>query len=319
MQIQSLRFGLVAAFCVASTVSPGSMAQPAEGDLETPAPDESGTDPADSTEGVVDESPESGDSGGAAEAEFPVEEEPQSDSVYAGGVTTEQPDLESPIDDPMEMEAHGDVSDPDAVFRAFSIYAKDQKARRIAGSLGGVAIGGTTIALGAILHETVDANPEPWFIIGGVTAGLSLIGLFMPSPAEQLAHQYRADQLGHSAEEAEMFERKWEAAAGRAKSARIVGGVINLVLGAGATGAGIAILSGAGNLDDTGRGTWGSVLIAAGAGVMTAGVTSFIIKSPVETSYNGYMASQPGGNPDGFEVSFGAGPSGVGLSMSRAF
>jgi F0F1-type ATP synthase assembly protein I len=227
------------------------------------------------------------------------------DGAFAGGV-------EAPAED--------DCDDPDAVFRAFSLQAEDQKARRIGGAVSGILVGGTTIGLGAILNETINADAEPWYIVGGVLAGVSAVGLIRPSKAEQLAQQFHAASPGHTAEEAASFERRWEAEAEHAKKARMIGAVLNMVLGAGSAGMGIAIVSGAGDMTDDDRGTWGSIAVASGAGLITSGAVSLVVKSPLESSFDEYMAANGRTRGTlGVTASVGAGPTGFALTMSGSF
>lgn len=260
-----------------------------------------------------------------ASAEFAQLEEPASSGI-------------SEVEVPPQVTEEGDANrlklgeatppterrdDPDSVFRQFSVYAKHQKARRIAGAVGGMVVGGATIGIGAVLQSSVNVDPQPWYFVGGIVIGLSAVGLLIPSPAETMARSGRVDESGHSHEEAEAFEAKWASAADRARRNRIVGGIVNLAIGAGAAGAGLAIVSGAGNMNDDARAPWGSVLIGLGAGVMGSGVVSFFYKTPLETSFDQYRAGQSptetGSAPPALSVSLSALPTGTGLQMTGNF
>lgn len=287
---------------VAFSLSSVAFAQEA---AEPGASDESG--PSDAADEAADPTAEEGGDG-VSDVDVPAEATAEEGSMFG---------YEMSDDSPAPQTAAAD--DPDRVFRAFSVYAEDQKRRRIAGAAGGVIIGGTTIAVGAVLKSTVDADPKPWYIVGGVVAGFSVLGLVMPSPAEQMAQHYRVDHPGHSMEDAARFEAKWASAAQRAKTGRALSGVINLVLGAGAAGAGGAIVGGAGTMSDNSRGTWGSILIATGAGFVAGGVTSFIVKSPVEISYEEYVAASSGASSSDQGIAVSLGLNGLGIGMTGSF
>lgn len=181
-----------------------------------------------------------------------------------------------------------------------------------------MAAGGTTMIVGSVLAQRANASAEPWLILGGVTAGIGLMSLVFPSGAESIRAEFRTNIPGHSAREAELFERAWVAAASRARSQRHFNAVFNFVLGAAGIGVGAAILSGSINMSDDERSVWGAVLVGSGAGLGIAGVTSLFVASPLEAAYAQYVGTKPGGvNP--YALGAHAVPGGMTLELKGAF
>lgn len=272
----------------ATTASTGSLPPAEDGTLEAPAESEPGDPPPDSTA----EAPEAAAVPPAptAAAEVPCEESP------------------APLS---SVEA-----DPDAVFRAYAAMAKQERRRRYAGAVAGVAGGGAAIAVGAILKSEEDINPGPFYVIGGLAAGFSLLGAIIPSPIEIQAKKLGAEEPGHTADEARALVRSWERAADDARRWRIRSSIGGLVVGAAATGVGIAFLSGATDLSRDDRVLWGSVLLGSGVALLGGSGASLFIESPVEQSYHFFEASQP---KPGKNVAVGIRPFGLGLAAGGTF
>jgi len=217
-------------------------------------------------------------------------------------------DVPPPVD---EVGEPPEAADSDAVFRAFRVYAASERDKRLVGAVAGVAAGVTTMVLGATIAEPTGTDPEVWYVVGGITAGVSLLGLLLPSPAEAMARSFRVKEPGHTPTEARALEIRWNDYALAAKRRRVTGGAVSLVVSAVAIGGGIAIATGAGDFTDNDRYFWSTFLIATGAGLGVGGVASLFVKSPAERSYEAYRAVRPEtarlsplllGGPGGFLV-----------------
>lgn len=227
---------------------------------------------------------------------------------------------------PLPSPAAGDANPPpsplasqdhEAVFRAFAVFAKSERDLRIVGTVAGVSAGLTTIALGALIAEPTGTDADVWYVIGGVTAGLSLLGLVMPSPAESLARSFRAYEPTHSASEARSLEIRWNDLALAAKRRRITGGAVSVVVSLVFVGSGIAIATGAGDFSDDDRLFWGTFLVATGATVGVSAAANLFVKSPAERSLEAYRAVRP--EPVALVPLLVAGPGGVLVGAQGTF
>ena len=207
--------------------------------------------------------------------------------------------------------------DNDAVFRAFAVLAAAERDKRIVGAVAGAVAGVTTIVLGATIAEPTGTDADVWYVFGGVTAGLSLIGLLLPSPAEGLARSYRVGETGHSAGEARALEIRWNDYALAAKRRRITGGAVSLVVSAVAIGSGIAISTGAGDFTADDQYFWGALLIGIGATAAVGGVTNLFVKTPAERSLEAYRAVRP--EPIALAPLLVAGPAGAMVGARGTF
>jgi hypothetical protein len=246
------------------------------------------------------------------------------------GLATVEPDLSDPgsnlVDGTPTFARDGASSpqtaatremDSDGVFRAFLVLSRDERRRRFMGALGGVVVGATTMGVGAVVANETDTSKTPWLIIGGVTAGLSLLGIVMPSPVEMMAHKFRVAEDGHTPEEAEKLEQAWSRQADKLKKMRFSGGTASLVLGSGSLATGIAFAAGAANFNSTERATWSSVLIALGSSMMVGGIANFLVLSPTERAYAVYKQGQPQARK--VELSLGAGSTDGSVALRGKF
>lgn len=207
--------------------------------------------------------------------------------------------------------------DPDAPFRAFAFMAGQERRRRYGTAMGGVVVGASSIVLGAVLQSEQNINPDIFYVLGGLGIGLALVGGVLPSQTEMQARGLRADQPGHSVEEARTLERNWEQWATAAKKRRVRGAFGGMVLGAGATGVGIAFLAGATDMSDSDRVLWGSLLLGSGVAMVAGGGLSLLVMSPMESAYQMYAASRP--QSSGSAVSLKLRPFGLGLAANGTF
>lgn len=233
--------------------------------------------------------------------------------VLAQETTTTSPESVS-----IAPQAH----DPDAAFRAFQQFADRQRTKRIFGGAGGVIFGATTMGVGALVANKTDTSKTPWLVGGGILSGLSLLAMIVPSEAEQLASKARSSASGHSEEEAAQLLTAWKAMADSARTGRIVGNAVGLLLGAGSLGTGIALATGAGDLSDNQQAAWGGVLIGSGAALISGSVLGLFMKSDAEFTYQQFKAT---GSDDAsplissFSVNVAAAPSGFFLGGMGSF
>lgn len=210
--------------------------------------------------------------------------------------------------------------DPDAVFRAYDQFARRERTLRLVGGAGGVVFGVATMGIGSFVANKTDTSRTPWLVVGGVSTGLSLMGMIFPSDAERLGYQHSSAEGGHSSEEARALEQDWAKLADSARKERIAGGVVGLLLGAGNLGTGIAFAAGAGDLSDNQQAGWGGLLMGTGVMMLSGSTLSLLMPSDAEASYSGFME---GRNRRGskFNVKFdvGAAPSGVFFGATGSF
>jgi len=260
----------------------------------------------------------------APEEATPAEPSPSSENPSAAPAAADAPadaaashaDTPVPcVDEPLE--APPVTTDHEAVFRAFAVYAASERDRRIIGGVAGVVAGATTIVLGATIAEPTGTDPTVWYVIGGVSAGLSLLGLLLPSPAEAMARSYRVGEAEHTESEARALEIRWNDYAQAAQRRRITGGAVSLLVSAVALGSGVAIATGAGDFTDDDRYFWGTFLIASGAAAGISGVAGLLIKSPAERSFEAYRAVRP--STARLAPLLGGGPGGVFVGARGSF
>lgn len=207
--------------------------------------------------------------------------------------------------------------DREAVFRAFSAFADEQKRTRLIGATGGILAGGVTMGLGAGLADRSNTSAEPWLIIGGITAGASLLALVFPSQAEHAASAFHVDHPTHTDDQARALEKAWKDMAEDAARSRVIGSVVSMALSAVAVGAGVAILSGTGDMSENDRTTAGGILVGSGAGLGIAGISQLFLHSPVENAYEQFEATRKTSDDVSWNLSVGA--SGLGLQAQGAF
>ena len=207
--------------------------------------------------------------------------------------------------------------DREAVFRAFSAFASDQKRTRIIGAMGGMLVGGVTMGLGAGLADRANTSAEPWLIIGGVTVGLSALALIFPTPAENAAAAFHVDHPTHTDDQARSLENAWKDMAEDAARSRVIGSVVSMVLSAVAVGGGIAVLSGTGDMNESDRTTLGGLLVGSGAGIGIAGISQLFLHTPVENAYEQFEATRKTSDDVSWNLSVGA--SGLGVHAQGSF
>ncbi len=266
--------------------------------------------------------------GRAEEAAFPPTEEPspaapaataQSVATDAGGpaaasapaepVCPECPSVECPV-----VET---ATDADGVFRAFQVLASAEKTQRIVGGVTGLLLGGASLGVvGYLDSEGALSDATPWYILGGVTMGSSLLAFFLPSQIERLAASVRAAESGHSQAEAEQFERAWARLAAERETQRKSGALLGSAIGAAGIGFGVAILAGALDMTEQDRQLYGTVIIGAGSGVLGGSAASYFVPSSMETSYAQYRAAR---TPASASLSLLPAPGGAAVGVRGAF
>lgn len=184
------------------------------------------------------------------------------------------------------------AASPDAVFSAFRQYAHRSFVRRMIGASTGVVGGASMIAFGA--YDELGHSARAWYIIGGVTVGLSALSYVIKSTPERMADQYGVNgDEPVTADRALALEQAWKQHAHAARKKRFISSGMNFVFSAAAIGGGAAVAAGAGKFEDTEitRST-ASILLFGGAGAFAiGGVSKLVLESPAEASYSAFMAA----------------------------
>lgn len=201
-----------------------------------------------------------------------------------------------------------------AVFHAFALLAKKERLKRLAGGASGTVFGAATMGVGSFIANQTETSKTPWLVIGGVTAGFSLLSLLVPSDTESLAHELSLDsQNSVSAAQARLLEQRWATLANEAHTERMAGGVVSLLLGAGSLATGIAFAAGAGNLSANEQATVGGLLMGGGVMFLSGGAYGLLVESDIESSYAQYTTSQgeaPTSLSQNLQLKLGAAPNG---------
>jgi hypothetical protein len=145
---------------------------------------------------------------------------------------------------------------------------------------------------GAIFKRHQDLDPTYFYLVGGATAGASLLGLFIKSEAEKMADRYRVDQSEHSEMEADALEQAWSKYAEKARSRRFISAVTSTIISVVSLGFGSAIAAGAIEMNDTDRSYLSAGLVVGGAAALFPAIGGFAFKSAAEVSYETFVASQ---------------------------
>lgn len=261
--------------------------------------------------------------GRAEEATFPAAEEVPSEerSVVepppSGGAALAPPAPPCPAMDCPECPTFEGVRDPDAVFRAFSVVASAERAQRIAGGVTGLLLGGASLGVVAFLDaEAALSDATPWYVLGGVTMGSGLLALFLPTQIERLAASSRAEEPGHSSDEAAQFELAWARLAAEREGQRKSGALLGGALGAAGLGFGVALLAGAFDLSDQDRQLYGTVVVSVASGVLVGSAVSYFVPSAFERSFAAYRAAT---SPLGASLSLVPAPGGAAVGVRGFF
>jgi hypothetical protein len=211
------------------------------------------------------------------------------------------------------------AEDNEAVFRAFQLHSERMFRTRMAAGTGVLVAGGTMVGFGAVLwNEVPDARNL--VLVGAVLAPLSIIPFALRSPAEQLARKHEVSRdTPHTAEEARKLERAWRVYAEKVRKWRRPVGWMSV--GGGAVYLSLGIIEAADVDDPESPPNYvsASTQVALGAMLIIGGVSSVLLKSPAEESYDAYQAAARGTPKKSATISLTGAPAGLGLGTAISF
>lgn len=158
-------------------------------------------------------------------------------------------------------------------------FAENEHDGRMAGGFALLVAGGAAVGAGLVTELHFDQSYGRIVWIGGaLTAVSGFSSLFRPGPLESLDLQTAGGSAGE-------LRRQWGARAAAARSGRVIGGVVTLVVGAAAAGVGGALGAGMGDLTQDAREAWTLGLLVGGGAFMASGLSTLLLESTLEHAF----------------------------------
>ena len=181
------------------------------------------------------------------------------------------------------------------------LFADDARRDRLARALTGLGVGCVLLPTGVVLLGRSDGVSEALvvgLIVGGAAQLASVPFALLPTRMDAIRDDLRERRArdADNEETRRAIEGEWRDAAASARTWRVVGGAVAIVVGALHLAAGLTfVLAPAGifGLDRRSQYAWGGSLLGIGASVGTLGVRLSLDESAEETSWNTYRLMTP--------------------------
>lgn len=196
--------------------------------------------------------------------------------------------------------------------RVLTAVAGQERSARMAGGVALLVVGATLVVTGVVAEAQFDDEyGSVLWITGAVLGGASILTFVVKGPVESLQDETASMSAA---------ERKgaWSAKASSARTARQIGSVVGIGLGVASVGTGVAIASGAGDLQEDAQEAWTIVLLAAGGSLIGTGIAGLLMESPLETGYRAAYGSDSARAP-ALSLGVGAARRGATLTLRGAF
>jgi len=159
------------------------------------------------------------------------------------------------------------------------VFGEQERSQRMVGGFALLLTGAGSVGAGLLADLEYDESYGQPLWIGGAALGASgLLSLFKAGPIEDLATQ----SAGLSAP---LLKDEWAKRASTAATSRQISGWVGIGLGVIAGGAGAAVASGVGDLQESEKESWSVALIAIGGALLGGGVGSLLVESQAEVGY----------------------------------